>query len=287
MHPIRLSFSTCPNDTFIFDAMVHGKNDTEGLSFEYDMADDEELNRRAFSKIPEMTKLSFHAWLYLRDDYHLLDSGSALGFGNGPLLISKREIKPEELTDFVVAIPGEFTTAHLLLKIAVPGIKRIQIMLFHEIEKAVLEGSVGAGVIIHENRFTYEGKGLKKILDLGDYWTNMTGAPIPLGGIVVRKDLGVDLITKLERIMYRSVSYAMNNPEGPMDFVRAHAQEMNEDVMKKHIHLYVNDYTSGLGSEGQHAIRVLIERSEQFTTKERSDTIKANPISDESYVDTP
>ena len=271
MHPIRLSFSPCPNDTFIFDAMVHGKIDTEGLNFDYELADVEELNRGAFLKTPEMTKLSFHAWLYLRDYYHLLNSGSALGFGNGPLLISKREIRSEEMNGITVAIPGEYTTAHLLLKIAFPELTRKRIMVFHEIEEAVLKGTVDAGVIIHENRFTYETKGLKKILDLGECWTNTTGAPIPLGGIVVRKDLGNDLILKLERIMSRSVDYALQNPDSPMEFVRENAREMDEEVMKKHIRLYVNEYTVGLGILGQNAIRLLIDRWEPLTAQKQTD----------------
>lgn len=259
MTKINLAFSPCPNDTFIFDAMVHHKIDTEGIEFEFTMADVEELNRNAFSGLHEMSKLSFHAWLYLKDKYQLLQAGSALGFGNGPLVISKSLFPISELENKTVATPGEFTTASLLFKFLVPGHTKIQNLVFNEIESAVLNDVVEAGVIIHENRFTYHQKGLKKICDLGEFWEGETGCPIPLGGICVRKDLGEEMIQKLDRIMHRSVQYALNNPKSSSKFVKENAQEMEDAVINKHIELYVNEFTLDLGDAGWKAIRKLME----------------------------
>lgn len=256
---IGLAFSPCPNDTFIFDAMVHKKIDTEGLEFDFVMADVEELNRWALKGTRDMTKVSYHAYLFLAGHYVLLDAGSALGFGNGPVLISKNPFRLDDIEKLTIAIPGEYTTAHLLLKIAAPKAKLKKVMLFHEIEEAILAGKVDAGVIIHENRFTYERKGLHKIADLGEYWENMTHLPIPLGGIVARKSLGYETISKLNRIMRRSVEFALKNPGSVMDFVRQNAREMEEEVMRKHIHLYVNEFTIDLGTTGKNAIRKLSE----------------------------
>jgi 1,4-dihydroxy-6-naphthoate synthase len=256
---ITLAFSPCPNDTFIFDAMVHHKIDTEGIEFDFRMTDVEELNHAALRNETDVTKVSFHAWLYLKSHYHLLDSGSALGRGNGPLVIARTPCSLEEIRDMNIAIPGEYTTAHLLLKIAAPAPKNKTILVFHRIEDAILNGEVDAGVIIHENRFTYEKKGLVRICDLGEYWENLTGSPIPLGGIVVKKSLGDEMIAKLNRIMRRSVEYAFNHPESVMDFVRANAQEMDEEVIKKHIGLYVNEFTVDLGIDGRNAISKLEE----------------------------
>ena len=254
---ISLAFSTCPNDTFIFDALVHGKIDTEGLAFDYQLADIEELNRRALAGETEMIKVSYHAWLFLRERYVLLDSGSALGFGNGPLLISKYTYRLEDLPHLSVAIPGQYTTAHLLLNIAAPNVREKQVMIFSGIEEAILDDRVDCGVIIHENRFTFEQKGLKKMLDLGQYWEKLTGSPIPLGGIIARKGLGYNVINKLNRIVYRSVEYAMKHPDESMPFVREHAQAMDEGVMQKHIHLYVNENTLSLGTGGKVALTKL------------------------------
>ncbi|MCX6243589.1 MAG: 1,4-dihydroxy-6-naphthoate synthase [Bacteroidetes bacterium] len=256
---VSLAFSPCPNDTFIFDAMVHGKIDTEGLSFDFRMEDVETLNHLAMEGAVDMVKVSYHGYLCIADKYLLLDSGSALGRGNGPLLISKKHHSVSELKDLLVAIPGEYTTAHLLLKVMAPGISRKKIMVFHQIEDAILKEEVDAGVIIHENRFTYQRKGLLKIADLGEYWENLTGLPVPLGGIVARKELGEEITGKLNRIMHRSVAYAMKNPEAVMDFVRQKAQEMEDEVMQKHIALYVNDFTLDLGEEGRKAVEKLIE----------------------------
>jgi 1,4-dihydroxy-6-naphthoate synthase len=260
---IRLAFSPCPNDTFIFDALVHGKIDLEGLEFKYEMQDVETLNGMALRGRADMIKVSYHAFLYLRQSYVLLQSGSALGRGNGPLLIARKPLDTSDLPDLTVAIPGEYTTAHLLFRLAFPDARLKRFMVFSEIEQAVLEGRTDAGVIIHENRFTYQEKGLVRIVDLGEYWETSTGSPIPLGGIVARKALGPETHAKLGRIMKRSVEYAMRNGSDVMPFVRKNAREMEEQVMKKHIGLYVNDFTLDLGEEGRKAVGILLETAEK------------------------
>ncbi|MFZ4521554.1 MAG: 1,4-dihydroxy-6-naphthoate synthase [Bacteroidales bacterium] len=254
---LSLAISPCPNDTFIFDALIHNRISLEGLKFNCQMHDVETLNNMAMAGGIDILKVSFFTYLLLQQNYVLLDSGSAMGFGNGPLLISKKDYTLEDLPGLTVAVPGQFTTAHMLFRIASPGVRKKEFMMFSEIEDAVLSGRVDAGVIIHENRFTYEQKGLKKILDLGTYWEKLTGSPIPLGGILARKGLGYNVINKLNRIMYRSVEYAMKHPEEAMPFVRAHAQEMDDEVMKKHIHLYVNENTLSLGTGGKVALTKL------------------------------
>jgi 1,4-dihydroxy-6-naphthoate synthase len=254
---ITLAISPCPNDTFIFDAIIHKRIDLEGLAFDLQLHDVETLNHMALAGGIDMIKVSFFTYMLLQQNFVLLDSGSAMGFGNGPLLISKEEYTLDDIPDLRVAVPGRYTTAHMLFRIAAPGVGKKQFMLFSEIENAILTGKVDAGVIIHENRFTYEQKGLRKIIDLGKYWEGLTGTPIPLGGIIARKGLGYDVINKLNRVMFRSVEYAFKHPEVAMPFVREHAQEMDEEVMKKHIRLYVNENTLSLGTGGKVALAKL------------------------------
>ncbi len=254
---LTLGFSTCPNDTFIFDAAVHHKIDTEGVEFELFLGDVEELNRKAFDAEIDITKLSYHAYAYAAENYVLLNSGSALGRNNGPLLISKKKIYPDEVDDLKIAIPGKYTTANLLLGIAYPRAKNKISYLFSDIEDAVVDEEVDAGLIIHENRFTYEAKGLKKIKDLGEYWETLTGKPIPLGGIVISRRHPKDLQLKISNIIRRSIEYAYENPQSSLDYIRQYAQEMNAEVMKKHIDLYVNEFSLDLGQEGRDAIKTL------------------------------
>ncbi|PHN05151.1 menaquinone biosynthesis family protein [Flavilitoribacter nigricans] len=260
---LSLGFSPCPNDTFIFDALMHGKIDTEGLTFEVIMEDVEALNEAAFRSDLDITKLSYHAYAYLRDKYVLLDAGSALGNNCGPLLIAKSEISADRLQEAVVAIPGKYTTANFLLGLAYPEITNKKEMLFSDIEGAVLRGEVDAGLIIHENRFTYEDKGLVKIRDLGEYWETTTGMPIPLGGIVIRRDLPEPVRQKVNRVLARSVAFALEQPEQTLEFVRQYAQEMQESVMMAHIGLYVNDYTRDLGERGRAAVQHLFKTADE------------------------
>jgi len=251
---LTLGFSPCPNDTFIFDALMHGKVDTEGLEFEVIMEDVEALNRRAFEGDISITKLSYHAFAHLTQQYNLLDAGSALGKNCGPLLIAKITLSPPEITKAHIAIPGKMTTANFLLSLAYPEAQHKTPFLFSDIENAVLDGRCDAGLIIHENRFTYAQKGLVKILDLGEFWESSTGHPIPLGGIVVQKKLPIDIQQKVNRAMRRSVEYAFANPADVMPFVRQHAQSMEDSVMQAHIDLYVNQFTIDLGTEGRAAV---------------------------------
>ncbi len=261
MHKITLGFSTCPNDTFIFDAMVHHKIDTEGLDFEVVLGDVEELNHKAFKGELDVTKISYNAYAKVSDRYVILDAGSALGYKNGPLLISKRKIYLDELKDVKIAIPGFNTTANLLLSVAFPEAKNKKEYLFSDIEEAVLSNETDAGLIIHENRFTYQKKGLKKIVDLGEYWEQETGLPIPLGGIVVNRALDKNLQEKINRVMKRSVAFALENPKEAYPYIKQYAHEMEEDVMYKHIELYVNNFTRDLGKDGKNAIRKLYKKA--------------------------
>ena len=260
---LTLGFSPCPNDCFMFDALVHQRIDLEGLEFDVRMADIEALNAAAFAGQIDVTKLSFHAYAYCIGNYVLLDAGSALGRNCGPLLISKRKISRDEVArgDLQIAIPGKYTTANFLLSLAFPRATRKSQLLFSDIESAVLNGSMDAGLIIHENRFTYEAKGLRKIIDLGEFWETETAMPIPLGGIVANRALPVDVRKTINRVIRRSVEYAFAHPKDSLPYVRAHAQEMSEEVMYKHIDLYVNDYSIDLGEEGRRAVMTLFDRA--------------------------
>lgn len=264
---IQIGFSPCPNDCFIFDAMIHHKIDTEGLTFEAVMEDVEALNQKAFRGGLAVTKLSYHAYAHLTKKYQLLNAGSALGNNCGPLLIAKSVLDVENTTK--IAIPGKYTTANFLLSLAFPDAKNKTETLFSEIEDAVISGKVDAGLIIHENRFTYEQKGLKKIIDLGEYWETLAKAPIPLGGIVIRRDLPEELKTKVDRVLRRSVEFAFAHPKSSLDFVKAHAQEMSEEVMYKHIDLYVNEYSIDLGTEGKRAVKLLFDKAQELGVVEK------------------
>jgi 1,4-dihydroxy-6-naphthoate synthase len=259
---LSLAFSPCPNDCFMFDAIVNRRIDLEGLEFDVTLADIEALNRAAFAGAVDVTKVSFHALAYCAEAYVLLDAGSALGRNCGPLLISKRPISLAEVAGggLSMAIPGQYTTANLLCGLAFPRARTKTEVLFSDIEPALLDGRFDAGVIIHENRFTYEAKGLRKIVDLGELWEAETGAPIPLGGIVTRRSLPDEVKSSMNRVMRRSVEYAFAHPQASLPFVRAHAQEMSEAVMYRHIDLYVNEYSVDLGAEGRRAIEVLFGR---------------------------
>ncbi len=256
---LSLGFSPCPNDTFIFDAMVHGRIDTEGLEFEYVLADVEELNRRSFMAELDIVKVSYHAYAFLAEDYLILDCGSALGHKNGPLLISRTPIKPNELESAVIGIPGKFTTANLLLSIAFPEAVNRKEIIFSSIEDAVIRGEVDAGVIIHESRFTYESKGLSKIADLGEIWTKQTNHPIPLGAIIINRRIPEHIAHTVNRVLGRSIDFAQHDSSSSFTFVKDNAQEMDPDVMNKHIKLYVNEFTRSMGAGGKSAVRALFQ----------------------------
>ncbi len=256
---LTLGFSPCPNDTFIFDALVNKRIDTEGLDFYVQLGDVETLNTKAFKAELDITKLSYHAFAYMTDNYQLLHSGSALGNNCGPILIAKSEIANSkyEIANMKIAIPGNYTTANFLLGIAFPDAKNKIEMVFSEIENAVLEGRVDAGLIIHENRFTYQSKGLKKLIDLGEFWETKTGFPIPLGGIAIRKNLPSEVKLKVEKLIRKSIEFAFANPEASKEYVSCHTQEMEPSVIQSHINLYVNNYSVNLGVEGEKAVNEL------------------------------
>ena len=275
---LNLCFSTCPNDTFMFEALVNGKIDTKGFSFDIHLADIDELNRLALDGIPDITKLSFNAYAQISDKYQLLSAGSALGSGVGPLLVSRRLIYPDEVKHVKIAIPGLGTTANMLFSIAFPDAKSKKVYLFSEIEEAILSNEVDAGLIIHENRFTYEKKGLKKIIDLGEFWESQTNLPIPLGGIAIKRSLPDKIKAHMNLIMRQSVEYAFAHPKESYSYVRKYAQSMDEEVMYKHIQLYVNKYSIDLGDDGKNAINELYVRTHQLNlTPKVNDDIFINP----------
>ena len=256
---LTLGFSPCPNDTFIFDALVNGRVDTGRLRFEPVLEDVQTLNRWALEGRLDVTKISYGALPLVAVDYVLLGSGGALGRGVGPLLVARPErvaFRPEAAT---VAIPGEHTTAHLLFSLAFPEVVHKRFMLFSEIEEAVLAGAVDAGVIIHEGRFTYQAKGLAKVLDLGEHWEAETGSPIPLGGIVARRGLGAEVAHDVDRLIRSSVEQALRAYPLVTEYVKRHAREMDEAVMRQHVDLYVNDFSVEMGEAGRSAVRRLLE----------------------------
>jgi len=255
-----LGFSPCPNDTFIFDALVYKKINTSGFEFEVMLEDVQTLNEWAIRGKPDITKISYGVLPLVAKKYQLLNSGGALGNGVGPLLISKTDFSVEEIDERTIAIPGKNTTAHILFSLAFPNAKNKVFKVFNEIEDMVLNGKADCGVIIHENRFTYQLKGLQKLIDLGDYWEMKTRLPIPLGGIVAKKSLGDHIIKQIDSLIRKSVEFAFaNNYEQLTDYVRQHSQEMSEAVMRQHIDLYVNHFSIDLGNEGRKAVSKFLE----------------------------
>jgi len=282
---LTLGFSPCPNDTFIFDALIHHKIDTGGLEFDVQYHDVETLNQKAFQGELDITKLSYHAFAYAVNDYELLDAGSALGFGVGPLFIAKdpalaerlkKALESDEEVDISehslkIGIPGKYTTANFLLGLAFPNLQNKVELVFSDIEQSLLDGTIDLGLIIHENRFTYQTKGLHKVVDLGDFWEQTTNSPIPLGGIVVKRSLDEELKLKINRLVRESVQFAFENPKSGLDYIRSHAQEMAEDVMYKHIDLYVNTYSEHLDNEGRRAIQQMFDKAQALKLIPRTD----------------
>jgi len=271
MNDLTLGFSPCPNDTFIFDAMVNQPGFAGGLEFDFVMEDVETLNQWAFEGRLQITKLSYSSFLHLTDKYTLLDCGSALGRGVGPLLIRKKggplfpdhESLHKYLKQAKIAIPGINTTANLLFTLAFPGADNKTEVLFSEIENAVLEGKYDCGLVIHESRFTYQERGLDKLIDMGAWWESESGAAIPLGGICVRKDMDYAIALKVEDAIRRSLAESWRSYPVLSPFVKNNAQEMDGGVMRKHIDLYVNEYTTSLGTEGRNAIDTLFAKAKE------------------------
>lgn len=256
---LTLGFSPCPNDTFIFDALVNGKIDTEGLEFEAQLEDIQTLNADAAEGKLDITKLSFPALFAQAKQYTILNAGAALGKGVGPLLVSKKTVDVQDFSDCKIAIPGEATTANFLLRYAFPFAQNKVPMLFSSIEDAVCNGEVDMGVIIHENRFTYQKKGLHKICDLGEIWEQREQVPIPLACIAIKRSFPEDVKKKVDRLIRKSVEYSFARYPELSPYITEHAQAMEEEVMRKHIQLYVNNYSLQVGEEGKAAIQKLFD----------------------------
>lgn len=265
MNPLTLAYSPCPNDTFIFTPWVEGRIENAPAVVER-LEDIETLNRAALAGEPDVVKVSFHAYGHLRERYCLLRSGGALGRGCGPLVVARRGFSPDTLSGRTIAIPGALTTAALLVRLYAPGLRdeNITVRPFHEILSAVRDGEVDAGVIIHESRFTYPRYGLTEVVDLGEWWERETTQAIPLGGIAMRRDLGDELIRRTEQTLAASVDYAHAHSQEVWPTVRRHAQEMEDDVMRQHIDLYVNEFTRDYGKEGEAAIQHLLQTAEKL-----------------------
>jgi 1,4-dihydroxy-6-naphthoate synthase len=263
---IKIGFSPCPNDTFIFDALVNGQIDTEGINFEPVLEDVQTLNEWAFKEKLAISKISYGVYPLVKNKYHLLNSGGALGKGVGPLLVTKTHMQnlsfdllQEKIQNMLIAIPGKNTTAHFLFSLAFPLAKQKQFIVFNEVENAVVNEQVNAGVIIHENRFTYQDKGLNLLLDLGAFWEDTTQLPIPLGGIVAHNSIDERTRIKIDKLIRKSLAIAFENYPYISNYVRQHAQEMDEQVMRNHIDLYVNDFSLDLGEKGKLAVEKMME----------------------------
>ena len=257
MTSLSLGYSPCPNDTFIFYALVHQKIPLPGLFIKEQLEDVETLNQMALKSRMDITKISYHAFGYLRNQYALLRSGGALGKGCGPLLVNRQDQSKIDPIHQRIAIPGKLTTAYLLLRLYEPKADNIIVLPFHKILQAVQEGVAEAGLIIHESRFTYQQFGLKKVLDLGEWWENFSGYPIPLGGIIVKRTVGQKIARLIEEGIRQSISYAQKYPKETLTYIQKHAQEMEDAVTQKHINLYVNEYSLDIGRQGEKAIRFL------------------------------
>ncbi len=264
MKTLKLGYSPCPNDTFIFYAMVHGKIETGDLNFNEILLDVEDLNRKALNTELDLSKISYNVYGRVSREYIFLRSGGALGRGCGPLLIAKERYSIDELKGKKIAVPGIHTTAYLLLQLLNPSLVRqssIHPMPFNEIIKSVSNGAVDAGLIIHESRFTYASHGLSKIVDLGEWWEGETGLPIPLGGIIARRSFGNVLTGKINTILRSSIDYASSNRSEPMAYIQQHSQELSPDIINQHINLYVNEYSFDIGDDGEKAAIELLMRA--------------------------
>jgi len=262
MRKLTLGYSPCPNDTFIFYGLIHGQIICPGITFIEQLEDVETLNGLARQGRLDLTKISYHAFGHLRDQYALLRSGGALGRGCGPLVVARDHLDMVALRGKTIAIPGELTTANLLLQLYDSGHENLLILPFHEVMPAVVAGKAEAGLIIHESRFTYHRYGLKKVLDLGEWWEDFSGCPIPLGGILARRSLGKQLIGQIDQALQQSVEYALANPEQPQTYIQKNAQELEADVIRNHIELYVNNFSITLGDEGVKAVETLFAHAE-------------------------
>ena len=260
---IRLGFSPCPNDTFMFFAIASGELKLPGFDIVTELHDVETLNCKAMTAELDISKLSFHAWLKVRPKYRLLSSGAALGYGCGPLVVSKRPLTRADMTEARVVLPGQWTTAHLLFRLWAPGAKYRTFTTYENILSAIEADKADCGVIIHENRFTYSRAGFLSVIDLGAWWEQETSLPIPLGCIAAKKELGDDLIKKAEDLIRSSIRRSQNDPSAALPFIRQHAQELSEEVTRQHIHTFVNPFSVELGETGSAAVDMLAQRAQE------------------------
>jgi len=257
---LSLGFSTCPNDTFMFEALVNKRIIARGYEFDLHMADVEKLNKKALKAELDITKISIAAYPHFATNYQLLSAGGAIGTGNGPVLVSKKKIYPDELSNLLIAIPGIHTTARLLMSVIYPEAKDLKEYLFSDIEDAVLSDATDAGVIIHENRFTYQDKGLRKIADLGEEWEKLTHLPLPLGGIAIKRSLSNTVKSEFNKLLSESIRFALEKPLISLPFVKKYAQNLEEAIIFQHIKLFVNEYSANMGDEGKESIIALLKR---------------------------
>lgn len=263
---LSIGYSPCPNDTFIFYALVHGQIPLRNFTLAAPVLDDvETLNQWALETKLDVTKLSFQVMGHVLDKYIILSSGAALGRGCGPLLVTSPDVTLD-LGNARIAIPGTYTTAAMLFKLYAPKANNLQVMRFEQIMPAISAGKVDAGVIIHESRFTYQDQSLVAVQDLGEWWEKLTGLPIPLGCIAAKRSLGREILTELDQAIRSSLVWARKHPEQCMEYIRSHAQEMQDSVLQNHIDLYVNDFSFDIGEEGKAAVREMLERGKKAGT---------------------
>jgi len=257
---LSLGFSTCPNDTFMFEALVNKRIQAKGYEFDLHLADVEELNKKALRAELDITKISIAAYPHFASTYQLLAAGGAIGKSNGPILVSKKKIYPDEMQNLLIAIPGRHTTARLLMSVIYPEARDLKEYLFSDIEEAVLSDATDAGVIIHENRFTYQDKGLRKISDLGEEWEKITHLPLPLGGIAIKRSLNSTVKSEFNKLLSESIRFALEKPLISLPYVKKYAQNLNEAIIFQHINLFVNEYSANMGDEGKESIYALFKR---------------------------
>ncbi|MCX7912961.1 MAG: 1,4-dihydroxy-6-naphthoate synthase [Thermodesulfovibrionales bacterium] len=272
MKKYTFGFSPCPNDTFIFYGMVEKRVDLRGLHFDFIIEDVETLNQLALSKKLDISKVSAHVYFYLHEDYRFLRSGAAFGYGCGPIVVSDRLDLLHQRDTIKIGVPGRLTTAFLLLKLFLEREypkKSVNYLFlpFNKIMPAINEKQIDAGIVIHEGRFTYENYGLLKIVDLGQWWERETQLPIPLGGIIAKKEIGNDTIKRIEDIIIDSIKYSFSNPDENISFIKRYSQELTDEVIKEHISLYVNSYTFNIGADGWQALKELLGRAEELYSK--------------------
>lgn len=259
---LSLGYSPCPNDTYIFYALTHNKVIIPEHIIAERLEDVETLNQLALGSLLDLTKISYHAFGHLRDHYALLHSGGALGRGCGPMVIAPIQTDMRSLRGKRIAVPGKLTTANLLLQLYGSGYEELLVLPFDQVMQALKRGDADAGVIIHESRFTYQRAGFHEVVDLGAWWEEESGLPIPLGGILARRDLGTATIQSVDQAIRASLEYARQNPQEPRAYIKNHAQELDDEVIDAHIDLYVNDFSLDLGAEGITAVETLLARAE-------------------------